>query len=153
MAHRSHTGQNQLATDARAIADDARNLVGDAASAAYETAKDAATAVGQKAGAMAAAVGVRADDMTAAVGGQIQSLARNAKKKLPRKGLIGRASAMAADKLQSGGRYLEKDGLGGMAHDASELIRRNPMTSVLAGIGIGFLIGRTIEALRHSDRG
>ena len=40
------------------------------------------------------------------------------------------------------GRYLQEEGLKGIAEDVTNLIRRNPIPALLAGVGVGFLIGR-----------
>jgi len=47
-----------------------------------------------------------------------------------------------ARNLESGGRYLEQEGVGGMAEDFTNLIRQHPIPAVLVGIGLGFLIAQ-----------
>jgi hypothetical protein len=47
-----------------------------------------------------------------------------------------------ASALDSSGRYLEEQGLSGMAEDVTNLIRRNPIPAMLIGVGLGFLLAR-----------
>jgi hypothetical protein len=47
-----------------------------------------------------------------------------------------------ASALDSSGRYLEEQGLSGMADDVTNLIRRNPIPAMLIGVGLGFLLAR-----------
>jgi hypothetical protein len=54
----------------------------------------------------------------------------------------GEASAVVADTLESTGRYLQEEGLKGMAEELTILIRRNPVPALLAAFGAGFLIAR-----------
>jgi hypothetical protein len=50
-----------------------------------------------------------------------------------------------AGTLESGGRYLEEQGLGGIAEDVTGLIRRNPIPAVLIGVGLGFMLARFLN--------
>lgn len=117
----------------------------DAASTLYDKAKEAMASAGQSATETAAAVGDRADSMTASVGTRMRSLAGAVKQNMPDEGMMGRASSTVAETLENSGRYLEEEGLRGVAEDATNLIRRNPIPAVLIGIGIGFLIGRSLH--------
>ena len=45
---------------------------------------------------------------------------------LPHEGMMGTASSALADTLDRSGRYLEEEGLRGMADDLTNLIRRFP---------------------------
>jgi hypothetical protein len=51
-----------------------------------------------------------------------------------------------ADTLERGGRYLEEEGLRGIGQDLTNVIRRNPIPALLLGIGIGFLIARSLRS-------
>jgi len=100
-----------------------------------DKAKDAVKSAG-------AAVGEAADAGVAAVGGGMKSLAGVVRERGPQEGMLGQATSTVARGLESGGRYLEKEGVSGMAEDVTELIRKNPIPAVLVGIGIGFLIAQ-----------
>jgi hypothetical protein len=96
-----------------------------------DKAKDAASTVGRS-----------AEDATHAVGRGMESLADTVRQNLPREGVIGSAASTVASSLETGGRYLEKEGLQGMADDLTGLIRRNPIPALLVGIGLGFFLAR-----------
>jgi hypothetical protein len=101
-----------------------------------------ASATGQKAENAASYVGHKAEDATAAVGGGLKSLGGSIREHMPQSGVVGSASSAVARTLESTGEYLEHEGLKGMAHDVTNLIRRNPIPALLVGIGIGILIAR-----------
>ena len=97
-----------------------------------------------------ATLGEKANDATAAVGSGMKSLAGTIRQAMPDDGVLGTASSSVAESLESGGRYLQQEGIGGMAKDVTNLIRRNPVPAVLAGIGIGFLLAKvTIRGFGH----
>jgi hypothetical protein len=114
----------------------------EAASAAADKAKNLASSVAQSAEAAASTLGQKVEDAAAAVGSGMTSLAGTIHSKGPHEGLPGRASASVADTLESGGHYLTERGLKGMGDDLTDIIRRNPLPALLAGIGIGYLIAR-----------
>jgi hypothetical protein len=104
--------------------------------------KDAASSVAHTIGDAGAAVGEKANEATSAVGSGMESVAGTIRHTMPRDGTLGTASASVAESLESGGRYLQEQGLGGMATDVTNLIRRNPIPAVLVGVGIGFLLAQ-----------
>ncbi len=112
-------------------ADKAKGL----ASTAAEKAKDAAHVAGDK-----------ADDAVAAVGSGMKSLAGSVREHLPSHGMLGSASSAVARGLENSGRYLEEEGISGIAEDMTNLIRRNPIPAVLIGIGLGFLVARSMRS-------
>jgi hypothetical protein len=129
----------------------------DLACAVGQTASDVASNIGHKAGEMASTVsekagnvastiGQKAEDTTAAVGSGMKNLAGTLREKLPHEGMLGSASSAIASTLESSGRYLQEEGLRGMASDLTNLIRRNPIPALLVGIGIGFLIARSTRS-------
>jgi hypothetical protein len=118
----------------------------DAASTAADKAKDAASHVGQAVSHAASAVGQKAEDATASVGQGIQHLGDRVKQSGPHSGMLGRATDTVADALKDTGRYLEDKNLSGLAEDVTQLIRRNPIPALLLGVGIGFLLARTLRS-------
>jgi len=60
--------------------------------------------------------------------------------------VLGRATDTAADGIKDVGRYLEDKNLSGMMDDVTELVRRNPIPALLVGVGIGFLLARTLRS-------
>jgi hypothetical protein len=120
------------------VADKARETASNVADKARETAfnvadraKDAASSLGQK-----------AEDATHAVGSGMQSLAGTMRDKLPQSGPLGAATSTLAGGLESTGRYLQEEGLKGVADDITNLIRRNPLPAMFLGIGLGFILAR-----------
>jgi hypothetical protein len=111
-----------------------------------EQAREVATSVTGKAGELASNVGHKAEEAASSVGGSMRSLAGTIKQTMPQKGVLGQASSAVADSLEGGGRYLQEEGLKGIAGDFTNLIRRNPIPALLVGIGIGFLIARATRS-------
>jgi hypothetical protein len=116
----------------------------DAGAQAWDKAKEAASAAGEMASHAASAVGQKADDLTSAAGSGIRSLGESMAQHTPKEGVVGTAAQTVAGGIRETGRYLEEQGLSGMGEDLTNVIRRYPVASVLVGIGVGFLIGRTL---------
>src|SRR5262245_19293019 len=89
----------------------------DAAAGVMDKAKDVASSAARTAGEAASAVGERAEAAASSVGSGMQSLAGTLRQNLPREGALGTAGRSVADSLESGGRYLEQEGLSGMMDD------------------------------------
>jgi len=114
----------------------------DTAGTAVDKARDMAGTAADRAKDTAATVGKKAEDATHAVGQGMQNLASTVRENLPREGVVGTAASSVAGCLESGGRYLEREGIQGMAEDVTNLIRRNPLPAIFVGIGLGFLLAR-----------
>jgi hypothetical protein len=127
---------------ASSVADTAR----DAASSVAGKARDVASGVGHKVSDAASAVGHKAEDAASSVGGGMMSLAGTIRGKLPHEGMAGSAGSAVADSLERGGRYLQEEGLSGIAEDLTNLVRRNPIPGLLIALGIGFLIARSTRS-------
>jgi len=135
-----HSALEKTKEAAGQLADKAK----DAASKVGDMASSAASKVGDLASSAASTVGKNADKWTSAAGSGVKHLGETLKDKGPHEGMLGDATRAVADTIQQGGRYIEQEGLSGMAEDVTELIRRNPLPAVLVGIGIGFLLGRAL---------
>jgi hypothetical protein len=135
------TGQD-LKNKAQSFAEHAADKAKDVASTVADRAQDAASAVRDKASDLASAAGHRAEHATAAAGSGLQSLAGTLRDTGPREGMLGSAKSAAADALERTGRYVEQEGLSGMAGDLSELVRKNPLPALLIGVGFGYLLAR-----------
>jgi ElaB/YqjD/DUF883 family membrane-anchored ribosome-binding protein len=130
---------SQAADKARDAASHAGQAVTSAASAAGHAVKDAASSA-------AHTVGQKAEQATTAVGSGMQSLADTVRHKGPEGGVLGTASEYVAETLDETGKYIEDKNLKGMMDDMTGLIKRNPIPAVLIGLGIGFLLGRTLRS-------
>jgi len=131
-----------VAETAKGVADTAKDMM----SGAADKAKDLASAAAQKAGQAASFVGDKAEQATAAVGSGMKSLASTIREKTPDSGMLGAATSAVANTLESGGRFLEEEGLSGIADDVTGMIRRNPIPAVLVALGVGFLIARATRS-------
>ena len=119
-----------------------RSSVEQAASQASEKVQQAASAAKDKAQDLVSTAGRKVDEATTALGERVQSAASALRERAPQEGMLGSASGAVADRLDSAGRYLQEEGLMGMAEDVTELIRRNPIPAMFIGIGIGFMLAR-----------
>jgi len=126
--------------------DKARDAANQAVDKAKEAASQTGEAVSQAAHTAAQAVGQKAEDATKAVGSGIQTLADKVRDQGPNQGMLGSATRTVADSLDQAGQYIEDKHLAGMMDDVTGLIKRNPLPAILVGIGIGFLIGRTLRS-------
>jgi hypothetical protein len=132
----------------RSRPESAGETVKDLASNVGEKAKQAGSAVARTASDAASAVGQKADSAAAAVGGGMRSLADTIREKTPDEGMLGRASSAVASKLESGGKYLEMEGITGLAEDVTNLVRRNPIPALILGVGVGFMLARLLMPRR-----
>jgi len=117
----------------------------EAGSSAAETTKDAASSVVHKVEDMAVAIGHGAEGAMEAVGGEMKSLAGTIRDNAPKDGVLGSSAAGVAGTLESGGAYLQAHNLQDVAEDVTNLVRRYPFQALLAGIGVGFLVGRALR--------
>jgi len=105
-------------------------------------AQDVASTVTDKAKQAASALSQKAEDATHAVGSGLRSMAGTLRDKGPSEGVMGGASSSIASGLESSARYLQDEGLKGIAEDVTSLIRRNPMPAMLVGVGLGYFLAR-----------
>jgi len=105
-------------------------------------AQDVAASVTDKAKQAANTLSQKAEDATQAVGSSLRSMAGTLRDKGPQEGMIGNASSTLASGLESSAKYLQEEGLKGMADDMTNLIRRNPLPAMLVGVGLGYFLAR-----------
>jgi len=122
--------------------EDLGKKIQDTAHAAGDKARSLTEAATDKAKEAASAIGDKAEQATHAVGNRIESMGETLREKLPHTGVLGTASDKVASGLEASGRYIEEQGLKGMADDVTNMIRRNPIPALLAGVALGFLIAR-----------
>jgi phage-related protein len=108
----------------------------------FDKVKDVATDVVDKAKGAASNLGHKAEDATHAIGSGMQSLAGSLRGHLPQSGPIGAATGALESGLESTGKYLQQEGLQGMAEDLTKLIRTHPFPAMMLGIGLGFILAR-----------
>jgi hypothetical protein len=114
----------------------------DTANQAKDKAKSVAENVTEKAKSAAGFVQEKADEGVAYAGEGVENLGRTVRERGPQAGMLGRANAAVADTLEQTGEYLHDKGVTGMAGDLTNLIKKNPIPSILIGVGIGFVLAR-----------
>jgi hypothetical protein len=122
-----------------------RSNVQGAASQAGQAVQQGASTVAEKAQELASNAGKRVEEATTALGERVQNMAGTIREHGPREGRLGAATETVAGSLDSAGRYLREEGIAGMADDLTELIRRNPIPAIIAGVGFGFLLARMMR--------
>jgi len=105
--------------------------VREAAGSVADRAKDAASSVGQM-----------AEKATSSVGSGMESLGQTMHRNAPQGGMLGSAAQGTANALQSGGRYLREEGLGGMGESLTECIRNYPVAAFLTALVGGYLLAQ-----------
>jgi hypothetical protein len=121
----------QMAKDARETVSGVINQARETASNVTEQAKQAGSTVAHK-----------ADEMAGKVGSGLESAADTIRGNAPSSGMLGSAATRVADTLESSGKYLEQEGLSGLAKDVTELVKRNPIPALLVAVAFGVLIAR-----------
>jgi len=121
---------------------DIRKSVESATTQAGEAVQQAASSAMSKAQELASTASKRVDEATAALGERVRSAAGTLREHGPHEGMLGTATGSVADSLERSGRYIQEEGILGMAEDVTELIRRNPIPAMLVGVGIGFLLAK-----------
>lgn len=120
--------------------------VQDAASYIGEQAKAAGSSAMHSAEDAASYVGKKADDGLAAVGSSLKSMGDSVRHQAPGRDMLKDGMCAVADTLESTGKYLEEEGLSGIAADVTGLIKRNPIPALFIGIGVGFLLARAVSS-------
>jgi ElaB/YqjD/DUF883 family membrane-anchored ribosome-binding protein len=121
---------------------DIRGTVESATTQAGEAVQQTASSAMSKAQELAGTASKRVDEATAALGERVRSAGSTLRERGPRDGMLGTATGSVADSLEQTGRYIQEEGLVGMAEDITELIRRNPIPAMLVGVGIGFMLAK-----------
>jgi len=144
------------ASSASHTAAEAKGLAKETASTVAQKASDAASNLGQRAQEMASTVGHKAQDLASSaadrtedaissVGQGMSSLAGSIRQNAPGQGMLGSAAGAVADRLQSGGEYLQQHDLGDMGSDIGRMIRQYPLPSLLVVFGLGYLLGSSLR--------
>jgi hypothetical protein len=124
----------------------AQSSMESAASKAGEGTQQAAAAAMDKAHELASNAGKKMDEATSALGDRVKSVAGSLRERGPHDGMLGNASGAVADSLDNAGRYLQEEGIVGMAEDVTELIRRNPIPAMLVGVGVGYMLAKLFRS-------
>jgi len=123
----------------------ATNMGQDMKNTANDLSQSASNAYGEakaKAQELGAAAAERVGGATKAVGEKMSSLAGTIRESAPQQGTIGSAAKSVANQLDTTATYLQDTNVDNMVKDVTGLIRRYPLYSMLAGLGIGYLFSR-----------
>jgi len=91
-------------------------------------------------------LGGKVNQAVEAVGAGMENLGHTIRAHQPTQGVIANVGTAVANKLETGGRYLEQKGFEGIGHDVTKLIRNNPVPALLIGAGVGFLLARLFRS-------
>lgn len=134
----------QAADKAKEFVQDTRSQdLGETANNLQDKASDVAAQVKDKASEIGAQAADKADDAMTSTGQGMQNLAQTVRDNAP-SGTVGEIATNAASALEKGGAYLQQSDPTAVRNDLEELIRRNPIPSLLVGLGIGFLLARAL---------
>lgn len=138
-------GINRAADQASNTIEDARNKAQDATGDLRDRAQDVADDVKDKAQQVGSQVADKADVATTTVGEKLTDVAQTLRERAPASGSLGDAADTAADTLQRAGTYLQQQDLSDMRADLEGIVRRHPMESLLVGLGLGYLLARSMR--------
>ena len=82
---------------------------------------------------------------TGTVGAKIGSLVDTIRESVPAEGALGSAATAVAERFEKASSYVENYDYKKSLRDVGNIIRRNPIPTVLVGLGIGYLISRAFR--------
>jgi hypothetical protein len=146
MKNKAQDVGNSFGQAANSAAENAKSVAGTVGEAVKRTTSNLASE-GQHAAQQAASyVTERIGDATEAVGNQFKAAGDTIRHNVPQQGTLGQASTALAKSLEDTGEYIKREGMEGMAADMSNMIRRNPIPSMLFGVGIGYLLAHATKS-------
>lgn len=155
---RNRNEENTTGNMAAAVADQAEqagNFLAEKANEAgkyvADTAKSAAASAMHSAENAATYVGERVGDARTTVGSGIKSAADSLRSAAPQEeGTMHDAACSVADSLENAGRYIQDHDFAAIGEDVTNVIRRNPIPSVLIAAGVGFLLAKACTSTRSN---
>ena len=118
----------------------------DAAREAVETARDTATGVMDRARDVAGNVADKARDVAGNVADTARDWASGAVNAVKDSSVVNKAEECVSDAWEAGSRFVQEHHIKDLAEDVAGVIRRNPIPALLIGVGVGFLIGRSLRS-------
>jgi hypothetical protein len=86
-----------------------------------------------------------ASEAATAVGEQMGSLAGVIRDHAPHEGAIATAATTVAGGLESASSYLQEKKYANLATDLTALVRRYPVQFLVAGVGLGYWLARSMK--------
>ncbi len=117
-----------------------RGSISDAADYVMDQVKE----VGSNALAARTFLDKKAGEASTAIGDGLKSAARTIRQNGPHDARLGQATLAVAQTFSNSANYLDGPGLKGTVNDISNVIGKNPVSAVMIGVGMGFLLGRTV---------
>jgi ElaB/YqjD/DUF883 family membrane-anchored ribosome-binding protein len=145
VANKAYEGVANLTDKAREGAANLTDKAREGAANLTDKAREGVANLSDKAREGAANLTDKADDAISNVGQKMTSLAGQLRENAPREGMIGNAASAVADNLQAGGRFLQEHRIEDVGEEATQMIRRHPVPSVLVAFGIGCLLGISLS--------
>jgi len=136
---------DRAADQASNTLEDVRGKAHTTASDLKDRAQDVAGDVQDKAQQLGSQVAGKADVATTTVGEKLTDVAQTLRERAPASGSLGDAADTAADTLQRAGTYLQQQDLADIRADLEGIVRRHPMESLLVGLGLGYLLARSMR--------
>ena len=124
--------------------------ISSAAHRVAERTREVASTVKTRAGEIGSRVAERTDQAMSSAGQRIENLGHTLRDRASasEEGRMGRVLSRTAQALEHGGQYLQESTPTDVRMDLEDVMRRRPLTTLLVGAGLGFLIAR---ALRRRD--
>jgi len=138
---KAHTTVDNVADKAQQVASEAK----DKAQQVADKAQDLGAQAVDKAQDLGAQAIDRADAATTTIGGKMNDAAQTIRDNAPTSGPVANAAGTAADTLEQAGSYLQKQDLSDIRADLEGIIRRHPVESLLVGLGVGYLLARSMR--------
>jgi ElaB/YqjD/DUF883 family membrane-anchored ribosome-binding protein len=139
----SGTGtMGNLQNAAGSAADRAR----DVARGAVESARDTATGVMDRARDVAGNVADKARDVAGNVADTARDWAAGAVGAVKDNAAVNKAEEYVSEAWETGSRYFQEHNFKDMAEDVAGVIRRNPIPAMLIGVGLGFILARSLRS-------
>ena len=110
-----------------------------------DAARDKAADLADQAQKVGSQVADKADAATTTVGEKMTDVAQTIREKAPTSGPVADAADTAAETLERAGSYLREQDLSDIRADLEGLIRRHPIESLLIGLGVGYLLARSMR--------
>ena len=121
------------------------DTVADKAQQVADKVQDVGAQVADKAQDLGTQAVNQADAATTTVGEKMTDVAQTIRDNAPTSGPIANAAGTAADTLEQAGSYLKEQDLSEMRADVEGIIRRYPVQSLLVGLGVGYLLARSMR--------
>lgn len=123
-------GSRKISETAHRVADRTREVAGNV--------KTRASEIGSK-------VVDRTDAAMSAAGERIENLGQSLRGRAPEEGRVGKVLSRTASALEQSGLYLQESTPTDVRMDLEDVMRKRPVTTLLVGAGIGFLIARALR--------